>query len=301
MLKKVKINMKRIAIVSCDKWKNKIEEDKLLQNVLIQSGYSADIISWEDQYVNYDEYIALVLRSAWGYQNNYLEFKKWLNMIHQKKFLLLNNPELISNNIRKDKQFELLAKYEMPIIPTKFIYKLEDLFNDVKLDDIKAKVLKPIISGSGENTFLIDNSKSQNMDKIINSFKKIIKSEDNGIMLQPYIREVQNGEFACVYIDGVNTHNMMRYPGIFTNKKKPLYLSSIPENVKSLADRVSKIEEYSNYLYMRIDIVLHNSKPMIMEVELAEPDLLFKFIPDEKLKNESMNQFAKKLIRRIEK
>lgn len=301
MLKKVKINMKRIAIVSCDKWKNKIEEDKLLQNVLIQSGYSADIISWEDQYVNYDEYIALVLRSAWGYQNNYLEFKKWLNMIHQKKFLLLNNPELISNNIRKDKQFELLAKYEMPIIPTKFIYKLEDLFNDVKLDDIKAKVLKPIISGSGENTFLIDNSKSQNMDKIINSLKKIIKSEDNGIMLQPYIREVQNGEFACVYIDGVNTHNMMRYPGIFTNKKKPLYLSSIPENVKSLADRVSKIEEYSNYLYMRIDIVLHNSKPMIMEVELAEPDLLFKFIPDEKLKNESMNQFAKKLIRRIEK
>lgn len=301
MLKKVKINMKRIAIVSCDKWKNKIEEDKLLQNVLIQSGYSADIISWEDQYVNYDEYIALVLRSAWGYQNNYLEFKKWLNMIHQKKFLLLNNPELISNNIRKDKQFELLAKYEMPIIPTKFIYKLEDLFNDVKLDDIKAKVLKPIISGSGENTFLIDNSKSQNMDKIINSLKKIIKSEDNGIMLQPYIREVQNGEFACVYIDGVNTHNMMRYPGIFTNKKKPLYLSSIPENVKSLADRVSKVEEYSNYLYMRIDIVLHNSKPMIMEVELAEPDLLFKFIPDEKLKNESMNQFAKKLIRRIEK
>lgn len=301
MLKKVKINMKRIAIVSCDKWKNKIEEDKLLQNVLIQSGYSADIISWEDQYVNYDEYIALVLRSAWGYQNNYLEFKKWLNMIHQKKFLLLNNPELISNNIRKDKQFELLAKYEMPIIPTKFIYKLEDLFNDVKLYDIKAKVLKPIISGSGENTFLIDNSKSQNMDKIINSLKKIIKSEDNGIMLQPYIREVQNGEFACVYIDGVNTHNMMRYPGIFTNKKKPLYLSSIPENVKSLADRVSKIEEYSNYLYMRIDIVLHNSKPMIMEVELAEPDLLFKFIPDEKLKNESMNQFAKKLIRRIEK
>lgn len=301
MLKKVKINMKRIAIVSCDKWKNKIEEDKLLQNVLIQSGYSADIISWEDQYVNYDEYIALVLRSAWGYQNNYLEFKKWLNMIHKKNFLLLNNPELISNNIRKDKQFELLAKYEMPIISTKFIYKLEDLFNDVKLDDIKAKVLKPIISGSGENTFLIDNSKSQNMDKIINSFKKIIKSEDNGIMLQPYITEVQNGEFACVYIDGVNTHNMMRYPGIFTNKKKPLYLSSIPENVKSLADRVSKIEEYSNYLYMRIDIVLHNSKPMIMEVELAEPDLLFKFIPDEKLKNESMNQFAKKLIRRIEK
>lgn len=52
---------------------------------------------------------------------------------------------------------------------------------------------------------------------------------------------------------------------------------------------------------MRVDIVLHNNKPMIMEVELAEPDLLFKFISDEKKKTESMNQFAKKLIRRIDK
>ena len=293
--------MKKIAIVSCNKRKNKIEEDKLLQNALIQSGYNADIISWEDADVNYDEYIALVLRSVWGYQNNYLEFKTWLNMIKQSQILLLNSPELVSNNIRKDKQFELLAKYEIPIIPTEFIYKLEDLFNDIKFDEKKPKVLKPIISGSGENTFLVDNNESLYTDKIIKPFEKIIKCEDNGIMLQPYIGEVKNGEFACIYIEGVNTHNMMRYPGIFANRKKPVYLTNIPEAVKKLADKVSKIEEYSNHLYMRIDIVLHNNKPMIMEVELAEPDLLFKFIPDEKLKNESVNHFAKKLIRRIEK
>ena len=293
--------MKKIAIVSCNKWQNKIEEDKLLQSALIQSGYNTNIISWEDPNVNYDEYMALILRSAWGYQNNYLEFKTWLNMIKQNQILLLNSPELILNNIRKDKQFELLSKYEIPIIPTEFIYKLEDLFDDIKFDEKKPKVLKPIISGSGENTFLVGSNESLNIDKIIKSFEKIIKCEDNGIMLQPYIKEVQNGEFACVYIDGVNIHNMMRYPGIFTKREKPVYLSNIPEAVKKLADKVSKIEEYSNHLYMRIDIVLHNNKPMIMEIELAEPDLLFKFIPDEKLKNESMNQFAKKLVRRIEK
>lgn len=293
--------MEKIAIVSCNKWQNKIEEDKLLQSALIQSGYNTNIISWEDPNVNYDEYMALILRSAWGYQNNYLEFKTWLNMIKQNQILLLNSPELILNNIRKDKQFELLSKYEIPIIPTEFIYKLEDLFDDIKFDEKKPKVLKPIISGSGENTFLVGSNESLNIDKIIKSFEKIIKCEDNGIMLQPYIKEVQNGEFACVYIDGVNIHNMMRYPGIFTKREKPVYLSNIPEAVKKLADKVSKMEEYSNHLYMRIDIVLHNNKPMIMEIELAEPDLLFKFIPDEKLKNESMNQFAKKLIRRIEK
>lgn len=293
--------MKKIAIVSCNKWQNKIEEDKLLQRTLIQNGYNVDIISWEDVDVNYDEYTALILRSVWGYQDNYLKFKVWLRMIEQKQILLLNSPEMILNNIRKDKQFEILTKYEIPIIPTEFIYKLEDLFDDTKFDENKLKVLKPIISGSGENTFLVDGNNLLHIDKIINLFEKIIKCEDNGIMLQPYISEVQNGEFACVYIDGVNTHNMIRYPGIFANRKKPVYLSSIPETVKKLADKVSKLEEYSDYLYMRVDIVLHNNKPIIMEVELAEPDLLFKFIPDEKIKNESMNQFAKKLIRRIEK
>ncbi len=293
--------MKKIAIVSCNKWQNKIEEDKLLQNTLIQRGYNADIISWEDPNINYDIYAALILRSVWGYQNNYLKFKAWLNMIKQNQILLLNSPDLILNNIRKDKQFELLAKYEIPIIPTEFIYKSEDLFTDIKFDEKKQQVLKPIISGSGENTFLISSNETLDIDKIKKSFEEIINCEDNGIMLQPYIKEVQNGEFACIYIDGINTHNMMRYPGVFTNREKPVYLATIPESVKKLADKVSKIEEYSSYLYMRVDIVLHNNKPMIMEVELAEPDLLFKFISDEKKKTESMNQFAKKLIRRIDK
>ena len=301
MFKEAKLDMKKIAIVSCNKWQCKIKEDLLLQSALIKSGYNADIISWEDENVNYKEYMALILRSAWGYQNNYLEFKSWLNMINQNKILLLNTSELILNNIKKDKQFELLSSHKIPLIPTKFFYRLEDLFGDIDFNKNKSKVIKPIISGSGDNTFLVKDPKSLDIDKIINPFEKIIKCEDNGIMLQPYIKEVQNGEFACVYIDGKNTHNMMRYPGVFTNKKKPIYLATIPESVKKLADKVSKIEEYSNYLYMRVDIILHNNKPMLMEVELAEPDLLFKYIPDEKLRNESINQFAKKLIRRIEK
>ena len=65
MFKEVKIKMKKIAIVSCNKWQNKIEEDKLLQNTLIQRGYKVDIISWEDPDINYDIYAALILRSVW--------------------------------------------------------------------------------------------------------------------------------------------------------------------------------------------------------------------------------------------
>ena len=60
----------------------------------------------------------------------------------------------------------MLAKYEIPIIPTEFIYKSEDLFTDIKFDEKKPQVLKPIISGSGENTFLIGSNETLDIDKI---------------------------------------------------------------------------------------------------------------------------------------
>lgn len=289
--------MKKIAIVSCNKWQGKINEDRLLQDSLTQNGYNAEIISWENKNLNYEEYTALILRSAWGYQNKYLEFKNWLKMIKEKNILLLNNPNIIMSNIRKDQQFELLSKNGIPFIETKFLYKLDDLFENIHKS--RNEVLKPIISGSGENTFLIANDKQISLNNIIKIYKELLKCEDNGIMLQPYIEDIKNGEFACIYIDGINTHNMIRYPGIFSNKQKPIYLSTLPKNVKDLADRVSQLEEYLGYLYMRVDIVLHNNQPMIMEVELAEPDLLFKYISDEKVKTEAINQFSKKLIRRV--
>jgi len=69
--------------------------------------------------------------------------------------------------------------------------------------------------------------------------------------------------------------------------------------VKALADKVASLDEYKDALYMRIDIVINNGIPTIMEVELAEPDLLFKYIPDENIRNNKVKEFAKKLIRRL--
>ena len=70
--------MKKIGIVSCNEWQGKIKEDLYLQEALKEQGKEADIISWEDKTINYDEYDLLILRSVWGYQHKYKEFKEWL-------------------------------------------------------------------------------------------------------------------------------------------------------------------------------------------------------------------------------
>ena len=77
MFKKVEISIKKVAIVSCDKWKNKITEDLLLEKELIINNIDAEIISWEDKSIDYSKYDCLILRSVWGYQDKYLEFSKY--------------------------------------------------------------------------------------------------------------------------------------------------------------------------------------------------------------------------------
>ena len=282
--------MKNVGIVSCDKWMNKITEDLLLKQELINNNINARIISWEDT-IDYSNFDCLILRSAWGYQEKYSEFKEWLQMIQCKDILLLNYPDIIINNIQKNKQFSILEKNNIPFITTSFVYNEDDLLE--RLASNPLTVIKPIISGSGENTYLINQKDLSNLRNILNGLKNIFIQDDNGIMIQPYFNGIENGEYACIFIDGINTHNMLRFPGVFSEKKRPIYLPSVPNCVEKIATDVSKLEEFSGYLYMRVDIVLQDDKPAIMEVELAEPDLLFKYIENEDVRDQGIKLLSK--------
>lgn len=285
--------MKKLGIVSCDRWKGIIKEDLFLQKELINRGYKVDLISWEDKSINYNDYECLILRSVWGYQNKYPEFKKWLLYLKQHNIKIFNDVDILLNNVRKNIQFQILDEYQIPHIKTTFIKGIEEL-SKIVVNNEEQSVIKPIISGSGNNTFKLWPSDNLLVDQneIIKVFEPIFLSEDNGAMVQPYIPEIIDGEYACIFIDGTNTHNMLRYPGVFTEKQRPIYIEIPPKDILELAYKVSRIPEFENYLYMRVDIVYNNGEPTVMEVELAEPDLLIKYIPDSQIQNKIINCFT---------
>lgn len=309
MLKKIEVAMYRIGIVSCDKWKNKIIEDILLKEELTSMGHNAEIISWQQPLNN--TYDILILRSVWGYQNDYSNFKKWLISLNDKKIKIVNDVDLIINNIDKFKQFEILKKYNKSIIKTVFLkdyiadfQSLEEKINSIKSD---LCVIKPSISGSGENTFLF--SKTNKLIDIPNFIKKdevlkkiniiLEKNDDCRIMIQPYIKEINSGEYSCIFIDGNLSHVMLRFPNIFHEKKQPYIINEVPKCIMDLAMAIEKIPEYSNYLYMRVDIVIQNDIAKVMEVELAEPDLLTRYVDTYEKQNEIIKSLSEGLERRI--
>lgn len=297
--------MKKVGIVSCDKWIDKLEEDNNLKNALINLGIDAKIISWQQPLE--EKYDLLVLKSVWGYQNFYKEFKNWLLYVKNNNIPLVNDVDMVLNNIMKDIQFNILEKNNVDFIDTIFLDQSKLLNKNIfeMLDD-KSYVFKPTISGSGENTYLVTNSNDKSVpntiqkEDIVKIYNKMLDdNSDCKIMIQPFIPEISNGEYSCIFIDGKLTHTMLRFPNIFHEKRRPYLVDNVPDSIIQLARVVERIKEFNNYLYMRVDMVLVNSKAKIMEVELADPDLLTKYIDDSNVKSNVIKTFAKKIERRV--
>lgn len=295
--------MKKVGIVSCDKWIDKLEEDNNLKNALINLGIDANIISWQQPLE--EKYDLLVLKSVWGYQNFYKEFKNWLLYVKNNNIPLVNDVDMVLNNIMKDIQFNILKKNNVDYIDTIFLDQSK-LLNRIIFEilDDKSYVFKPTISGSGENTYLVTNSNDKSVPNIIKKedivkiYNKMLDdNSDCKIMIQPFISEINNGEYSCIFIDGKLTHTMLRFPNIFHEKRRPYLVDNVPDSIIQLARVVERIKEFNNYLYMRVDMVLVNGKAKIMEVELADPDLLTKYIDDSNVKSNVIKTLAKKIER----
>ena len=289
--------MKRIGIVSCDNWANKLEEDINLKKALNDLGLNANIISWQQPLD--EKYDLLILRSIWGYQNYYKEFKEWLLNIKKNNILIFNDVDMVLNNIKKDIQFDILKKNNINCIDTMFVSK-KNLYDNNQF--VNNRVVKPSISGSGENTYIIsDDNNIKNSIKAsdIASIYESLLNDDCKLMIQPFIKEINEGEYSCIFIDNKLTHTMLRFPNIFHDKKKPYLIEKVPECVLDLAYKVEQLNDFKNYLYMRVDMVVVNNEARIMEVELTDPDLLTKYINNQEIKNNTIKVLANSIKRRI--
>ena len=248
-----------LIIASSDKYVNRIKEDINLCYYLMKDGINSRIMSYKDIKCSSN----VIVRSVWGYQNDLDNFN---NFITHRDGITINSTSIIENNISKENQYKLFKKYDIDCIDTKFIYDKKDIVID------KKSVLKPIISASGNNTY------------IINDIKDVDKIEDinRGYMLQPFIEDINNGEYSIILFNNEIMYGIKRYPGVFTNRQSVEYINkdNIDKDIINIIKKVNKIDEYKDYCFMRVDIVDN----MVLELELVDPQLFIETIPNEDLR-----------------
>lgn len=262
---------KKVNIVSSSKYKNKIKEDLILQKYLLKEGYHTKTISFEDDYQESD---LNIIRSVWGYHHDVERFLKFIN-----NNKTINNKDLIINNIDKKKQYQILKENDITTIDTIFLDNIKEYkYNSDKI------VIKPVISASGDNTFIINN---------VNDLENV--KNLNNIMIQPFIDGVNDGEISVIVIDKRIKYGIKRFPGVFTKYKKEEYISinNLDKDIIDTVNNIILIKEYKEAVFMRIDFIFDNNCYKVMEVELVDPNLFIETINDSKLKDEVYKSFVK--------
>ena len=252
-----------VNVVSSKEYKNKLKDDLMLQRYLLQAGYKAKISAWdEDDYADVN-----IIRSVWGYHKRVNEFIDFVN-----KNNTINNRILITENIDKQKQFALLRLNDVQPVDTLFLNNI----NEMKYKGEKL-VVKPIVSASGDNTFIIENE--QDLQKVAHL---------NNIMVQPFIENITEGEISVIAINRVVKYAIRRFPGVFQEYKKEEFVSrfSLDKEIVDIVKKILLIEEYKKAVFMRMDFVHTPQGYRVMEIELVDPDLFIETIPDPVLKKE---------------
>lgn len=250
---------KEIKIVSAPKYVNKIKEDLRLQECFLKNKINCQIISYQDHVK--DE--KCLVRSVWGYHNNYEEFISFVN-----RNQTFNSNSIILHNMDKKKQYELLTKYSIPRIETKFV----DSTDELEINGVQ--VVKPVVSASGDHTYIIKDE--DDLDQI---------GYLENIMVQPFIENIKNGEISVIVIGKEIQYGIIRHPGVFTEYEKEIYIPKEeldPELIK-LVHKILEIKEYQDAVFMRVDCV-KDDEYKVMELELVDPDLFIESIPNKELR-----------------
>lgn len=297
-----------VGIVSCNKWQNKVYEDVKTKYYLNKKGYGADIISYEEQ-IDYKKYKALIIKSIWGYQKNKDKFDNFLKEIIKNNVLIFNSVEIISNNYDKEKQFKLLDKYNIKHIDTKFIENDKNKEKKIKktweteLNKYDKLVIKPIVSESGEDTYIISSNEVGKNIITIDDINKKYQTIDYKLMIQPYIEEVKDGEYSVICISNKLSHVIKRCVAVFGSQSYIKYIkkTNIDKKMIDIVKKICSIKEYQNSLYMRIDLVKIKEEYQVMEVELLDPQLFLNSINYKADQKEAYNIFTEEIIKRINK
>lgn len=269
----------RVAFATCRQMPEGFEDDHETAGLL-----GADFRVWDDPAVDWDLYDRVVIRSTWDYTARVGEFVRWCEGVGAGR--LRNRPDLVAFNVDKRYLLELRA----PAVQTLLVGPGESppaLEGEV--------VVKPNVSAGARDTGRFGPGKHALAQELIAS----ITASGRTALVQPYLRCVdEEGETALVFLGGELSHVLHKRAVLSPDEIAPVSpgdtgaaLVMYEEDLvtPSAADQLRRgfaeevIAEVSARfgmpLYARVDVVVHEGRPLLLELEAVEPALFLGLAP----------------------
>ena len=272
--------MTRVCFVTCRRWPEISESDRLVARALERRGVRVEGLAWNEPAADFEGFDAVVLRSNWDYHFDPEAFLGWLDRLERAGARIVNPPALVRWNLSK----RYLLALQAAGVPTVATTVLEDetragLEAIMRRHGWRACVLKPEIGASAHDTRLVTQETLSEAATAIAT-----GAIRRPALVQPFVEEVRTcGEWSLVFIGGDLTHSVLKRPaaGEFrvqshlggTVHAEPAPPGALPPARAALA----ALPEPP--LYARIDAVETPGGVLIMEVEVNEPSLFFTHAP----------------------
>lgn len=278
--------MKRIALVTCQEIPGLILGDQPIAAELRALGHEATPAIWDDPAIDWARFDALVIQSPWDYYLKAQAYYSWLDHIKALEVPCLNGTNTLRWNAHKGYLLDLESQ-GCAVVPTALYEKGHSEPLDVILQGLRQGrgwgpvVFKPAINGAGINTLKIQGDPSLGDVAL---FAELIAEAD--MLLQPFLPEIgTQGEISLIFFGGAYSHGVLktakagefRIQSEHGGRTQPYEAS--PELIELGQEIMAAAEGIvgERAFYGRVDLIEAGGEPLLMELELIEPERFFDY------------------------
>jgi hypothetical protein len=274
----------RVALATCRQLPMLSEDDRELIEGFAAMDINAAPAVWDDPSVAWSDFNLTIVRSCWDYHERRPEFVRWAHGV----VAVANPADILEWNTDK-RHLADLAATDVPIVPTAWVTPGDAW----QVPWAGTWVAKPSVSLSGLNAGRYDASDAEQRSLLAAHVDGLLAAGGT-VMIQPYQSAIDtDGETALIFIGGRFDH-AIRKGAVLSGPASDadhrfeedggMHLAPCDATAAQLEiagralDRVPGGSQ--RLLYARVDLVPGaDGRPLLMELELTEPQLFFKYAP----------------------
>jgi len=251
-------------------------DDRRLLRALRARGLAAEPVVWEDRLFDWTAVSLCVIRSAWDYAYRRSEFLAWVERLAD-AVPLWNPAPVVEWNTHKQYLVDLAAR-GVPTVPTRVLgagssVTLADVLEETGWEEV---ILKAAVAQTGRYLMRVDPGAREAGQRHLD---RLLRTED--MLAQPFMPGISDeGETSLVFLDGAFSHAVRKRPAQGDFRVHDDFEGTVervaPEaaQLAVAAQTLAAVDE--PLLYARVDLVPGPDGPVVMELELTEPDLFLR-------------------------
>jgi len=269
----------KVALAVCSRTIDGFPDTPILRAALEAADHEVRLLDWCDDPA-WDWPDVALLHTPWDYAQKLPTFLSWLERVSART-ILLNRAELVRANLHKSYLLDL-QRAGIAIPQTLLLQKGSTPDPQQLRDDFGAHpvVIKPAVGSGGRRLERLDNVEALLSSSVFGP--AAIVGED--VLVQRYEETIETrGEFSLVLVDGSPSHLVHKRPRQGEYRVQAAHggasgPADIDDHARSMATSLAPF--LADAFYARIDYLIGaDGTPLLMELELAEPDLYLRYSP----------------------